>query len=131
MTSQTITDDTLAGVAETYLNALLDSADVDTIGVSNWWPRATTALQAAAASSSNLREMTSTATRKLQVETLSKTSAEKVKTVATTVEDPDVFRRFARIVERDALFIAAMVRLTRTEKRAKKQTETLDLEPTF
>ena len=117
-----IDDGALADLAVDLLDAILSAADVDTIGVSNWWDRATNALLTGAATGTCVREVVTRMAGKLQI-----TSAFPERVTATIVRvgdalaDPEVFGRWRRIAERDAVYIAALVRLRRSERREKKQ----------
>lgn len=119
-----VTDDDLAVVAEDFLDALLSAASVDVIGVANWWPRATSALTAAAARATCVREMVTVAAGKLQVDTLPEPPARAVARVEAMLADPVVFDRWRRIAERDAVYVAAMVRLRRADARQSKPSRT-------
>lgn len=115
------TDDHLVDVAVDLLDAVLASADVEVIGVSNWWDRATSALKTGAATGTDVRSVVTRMAGKLQVETLSEPSARAVRATAALLADPVVFRRWAQLADRDAVYIAAMVRLRRADRRAAKQ----------
>lgn len=130
MTSQTATpdrptalppdtpDDVLAGVAETFLDAMLSSADVSVIGVSSWWDRATSALETGCAVGDGVRAVTARVAKKLQVGVLSRETAAVVDRVAVQLTDPAVFARWRYLAARDAVYVAAMVRLRRDERSA-------------
>lgn len=101
-----------------WQSALLDSADTDTIGVSNWWGRAQAALTTAAASATTYAQAVSTACHKLQIDVLAEKSA---RTIAEL--EPQIAPRLAEWTElctRDAIYITAMTRVERTNKRATK-----------
>lgn len=119
-----VPDDVLAVVAEDMLDAMLGAADVATIGVAHWWPRATTALTAAAARATSIRDMVTVMSGKLQVATLPEHTGRTVAGIEAALADPVTFARWRRIAERDAVYIAAMVRLRRADKRADKATKT-------
>jgi hypothetical protein len=115
--TQDVPDDRLAELVEEYLDAVLDSASVDVIGVSNWWPRAVNALTTSAARATCLRDMVTTCVGKMQIETLTDRSAKKIMRLERQIADPVVFSRWRRIAERDAIYVAAMVRLARADRR--------------
>lgn len=118
------TDDQLADAAVDLLDAILGSADPQVIGPSNWWPRATSALQTAAARATCVRDFTTTAAAKLQVEALTEATAHRVKASLDLLSDPGVFARWRLIAERDAVYIAAMTRLKRADRRTTKPATT-------
>lgn len=111
------TDDQLIDHATDFLDAMLRSADVSVIGVSRWWDRAKTALETGCFAGSNLREVTTRVAKKLQIETLQLETAETVERLAVALRDPDVFARWRRLAARDAVFVAAMVRLRRDDRK--------------
>lgn len=133
-----VDDDALAVLAEDFLDSILSAASVDVIGVANWWPRATSALTAAAARATCLRDMVTVTTSKLQVETLPEAAGRQITRLEGLLADPGVFARWRRICERDAVYVAAMVRLRRADNRAAKKPKpvvakaaVIDEEPMF
>lgn len=110
----------LYGIAEDFLDALLDSADVDRIGKTNWWERARTALEISAGSSDTWHQCVARAARRMQIESPSEALSDTTARLATHLNDPAVFRRWARLAERDALAITALVRERRTSRRKTK-----------
>lgn len=113
----------LTDVSVELVNALLDSADVGTIGVSNWWARAQTALETAAAGGESAAHAVTIAARKLQIDTLGKESAETVARVAPLI-DAD-YPAWAETVAREAVYIVALARVARDERKQKRKQETL------
>lgn len=97
------------------LNALLDSADVQTIGVANWWPRAATALETAAAGGESAAHAVTIAARKLQIETLTRDASETVARVAPLI-DAD-YPGWSETVAREAVYIVALARVSREERK--------------
>lgn len=135
-----VPDDILARTAEDFLDALLSAASVDVIGVSNWWDRATSALTAAAARAATVRDMVTVTTDKLQVGTLPEATMREVVRIEGLLAAPAVFARWRRIAERDAVYVAGMVRLRRADKRETRKAKAkpaataaslLPEEPTF
>lgn len=116
-----MTDLTNASVE--LVNALLDSADVHTIGVPNWWPRATTALETAAAGAESAAHAVTIASRKLQIDTLSKESAVTVARVAPII-DAD-YQAWVQTVAREAVYIVALARVAREERKQRRAQKTL------
>lgn len=111
------TDLELHRFAERFLDALLDSADVRTIGVARWWERAKTGLETAAASSTSWRQCVAKAGRKMQIDTYTASSAATIAALAEDLDDPAAFSRWRTLATRDALTITAMVRHQRTARR--------------
>lgn len=111
------TDLDLHRLAERFLDALLDSADVNRIGVARWWERAKTALETAAASSTTFRQAAAKAGRKMEVDTFTAGSSAAIAELATVLDSPDVFARWRTLATRDALVITAMVRDQRAARR--------------
>lgn len=103
----------------TLLSALLDSADVTTIGVSHWWDRATSALTTAAAGGSDAAHAVEIACRKLQIETLSAPSARTVVQLVPLIDQG--FEDWAATVAREAVYLVALTRVTRDEARKAKK----------
>ena len=115
----------LTQVSIDLTNALLDSADVKTIGVSNWWGRAQTALETAAAGAENAGHAVTIAARKLQIDTLSKASAETIARVSPIIDEH--WQEWAQNVARESVYIVALARVAREERKKKRQQETLTL----
>jgi len=113
------TDLDLHRAAERFLYALLDSADVNRIGVARWWERAKTALETAAASSTSWRQCVARAGKKMEVDAFSASSSATIADLSTILDDPQVFARWRTLATRDALTITALVRHQRTARRAK------------
>lgn len=118
--SPALTDDQLIDHAVAFLDAMLRSADVSVIGVTRWWDRAKSALETGCFAGSNVREVTTRVAKKLQIETLQLETAETVDRLAGTLRDPDVFARWRRLAARDAVFVAAMVRIRREDRKAER-----------
>jgi hypothetical protein len=112
-----VTDDQLIDYAVDFLDAMLRSADVAVIGVNRWWDRAKTALETGCYAGSNVREVTTRVARKLQIDTLQIETAEQIDRLAQALRDPDLFARWRRLAARDAVFVAAMVRLRRDDRK--------------
>lgn len=115
------TDDDLQALAEQFVDALLSSADVGTIGATHWWDRAKTALETGAASSTTWPQCVSRAARKLQIETLSGDSAKTIATMGTILTDPAAYTRWARLAARDAIYTVAIVRAQRDTCRTARK----------
>lgn len=120
----------LYGMAEDFLDALLSAADVDTIGATNWWERAKTALETAAAASDSWRQCAAKAAQKLQIDAPDERLSHTVARLAGVLDNPAAYRRWARLAERDALSITAMVRERRTARRNSKTDKTNKMKET-
>lgn len=105
-----------------WVSALLDSAIVADIGVANWWARAKSALETAAASADTYPQAVAAACRKLQIDTLTARSAQTL-TGPGSLEDAIAPRldEWRTLAQRDAVYIVALTQIERTEKRGKKQ----------
>lgn len=110
--------DTLLDATRQWLSALLDSADVDTIGAAHWWDRASAALQAAAAGATTLAQATTIAATKLQVDVLGE-SASRIVTGLAEVIDP-AYTEWADRVAAEHVYMVALVRVERAARRAQK-----------
>lgn len=106
--------DDLAGLAVDFLDALLSSADVTTIGVNNWWDRATAALSTALAAASGYGEAVTIAAGKLQIGVISPLSAGRLRDLQALIGP--VFETWRSETERDLVYIVALTRLKRAER---------------
>jgi hypothetical protein len=111
------TDLELHRVAETFLLAMMSSANVDRIGVARWWDRARTSLETGAACSTSWREMVSKVGRKLLIDSLNEDAAITVAGFNTMLDDPATFARFREICARNALTFPAKVRQQKVADR--------------
>lgn len=101
-----------------WLNAILDSASTDTIGVSNWWPRATAALETAA-TASTYGEAVTIACRKLQIESLLVKSSEPLASLESSIGAN--LDDWQQLVSAEAPYLIALTRITRkTRKETQK-----------
>lgn len=117
MTAPTDSPD-LAAASVTWLTALLDSANVEIIGVSHWWPRATTALATAAETSESYGHAVDLAAGKLQINVLTAASAR-----ALAALEPVIGPRLAEwrtIARTEAVYIVALCRIARKARAAGK-----------
>jgi hypothetical protein len=99
------------------MDSLLNSADVNRIGVARWWERAKTALETAAAASTSFRQCASKAGKKMEVDVYTAESSATIARLAEALDNPDTFNRWRTLATRDALTITAMVRTQRTNRR--------------
>lgn len=113
-------EDELIDASVEWLSALLDSARVANIGVANWWPRARSALETAAASADTYSHAVSVACRKLQVDNIPTTVATKLFGPGS-VEDliSQRFDEWRLLAQRDAISITALTQIARAEKRTR------------
>jgi len=109
-----LSDDDLTDIAEALVLAVMRSASTDTIRAIDWWPRARSALQVAAAQAESWPHMISKMGQKLQIEAFQAMSS---KTIAQIRVPNDAFPRFREICQRDSLFIVAMAQATRDRQK--------------
>ena len=119
-----IPDDALADLAVDFLDAMLSSADVSVIGVTHWWDRAKSALETGCAVGDGIRAVTARVAKKLQIETLSRDTSEQIAVIAGALTDRALFERWRYLAARDAVYVTAMVRLRRDERRAARPAPT-------
>lgn len=112
------TPNNLQDATVTWLSALLDSASVDTIGVKNWWDRATAAL-ATAATADTYGEATATAARKLQIDTLTARTAATVTQLETTITAD--YPAWQHLAATETPYLIALTRITRQNTRTKTE----------
>jgi hypothetical protein len=113
-------DEQLHQLAEQFLHALLNSADVNRIGVARWWERAKTALETGAAASTSFRQCAARAGKKMEIDVYSEQSADTIAQLATVLNTPETFTRWRTLATRDALTTTAMVRSQRAATRRSK-----------
>lgn len=101
--------------------AVMRSASTDKIRPIDWWTRARTALEAAAATAETYPHLVSEMARHLQIEAFTARSSRSISEVESPfLLDPNLFPSFARVVERDAPYIVAMAQMKRAEEREEK-----------
>lgn len=114
-------DLTTLGVA--LVLAMMRSASSDEIDPRDWWTRAKTALETAAAEASEWPALISAMGRELQIPSLQLDSINSISLLGKQV-GPD-FRRFRASLRRDALYLVAMARMQRQEEREAKKEKSL------
>lgn len=108
-------DESLEQVAARFVLAMMSSVDHDRINPRDWWDRAKSALETSAACAESFPQMVSRAGAKLQIASLSaKSGVDLAKIEVRVAGDWESFRS---ICERDALYLVALARLERDEKR--------------
>lgn len=111
-------------LAVDLLDAVLSCADVDLIGKSHWWDRARTALETAA-TGTDYPEIVAKICQKLQItQALSEQSSATVAAIGEHLTD-DRLPAWRERCQRDAVYLVALTRIKRTDKRTKKNQETL------
>lgn len=106
--------DTLTETGARFVNAMLDSRG--DIG-SDFWTRARTALETAA-TATGFGEMVSRCARKLECHgALSAETTGVIGDLAGQLADPAVFGAFAELCRRDAVFVTAVARMRRDERK--------------
>jgi hypothetical protein len=104
-----------------FLNALLDSADPDVLGRS-YWDRARSAFETGC-SAASYSEAVSKTTAKLEIHgALSADSTEAVAGLAAYLSAPAVFGAWSRECSRDAVYVTALARIARDERREAAKT---------
>lgn len=100
------------------LNAMLDAADPDVIGVKNWWDRAQAALQTGASAAVDFPAMVSTMARKLTITwALPKEVAAEVGRLRGELADPVLMAAFRDHCRSNAVYVTALARLERDRRR--------------
>lgn len=101
--------------------AVMRSASTDKIRPIDWWTRARTALEAAAATAETYSHMVSEMARHLQIDSYSAASSRSISEIGTPFRvTPGDFAPFARVAERDAPYIVAMAQMQRAEEREER-----------
>lgn len=108
----------LPELAVRFLDALLDSASVDLIGVANWWLRATSALRVAA-SAQSYGHAVSAAAGKLQIDVLSAGSSKALAGLEASIA-PE-FGQWCAVADREAEYVVALARLARSSRSAARK----------
>lgn len=101
------------------LDAALSSASVDVIGVAHWWDRATSALQAAAGAGDSWPRVCSTLARKLQIDVYQDRDARTLAQLGGRL-DPADLGRWCYLAQRDAVYLVAMCRIQRDDRRTRR-----------
>lgn len=115
----------LSDCAVRFLDALLTSADVETIGAMAWWDTARTALETAAASSTRYSEMVATAARKLRISgALSAASSREITALGLVLGDDQAFGAWRELAQSDAVYITALTRMVRKDRQSARNPET-------
>jgi hypothetical protein len=128
MSTQTMTDDELEDRASKVLLAAMESASTRRIDPKKWWVRGRAALVVAAAAAETWAHFVSMLGEKLEIDSYNAKSVEGISALAGGMEDPVLFRRFRRLVERDALYIVVMARTMRAQQGAKEEEEEKEVE---
>lgn len=120
-TTPTLPDlDPLTQATIDLASAVLDSADIEVIGKSDWYSRAQAALETAAAGSQSTAEAVTTMGRKLQIYgALDARSSETVTRVAPVIDAH--WNEWVEKVARESTYLIALTRMTRNARRATKK----------
>lgn len=112
----------LVDLAVAFLDTMLDSADVDTIGRTAWWDRARTALETGTATGTVFSEVVSAAARKLQIDgAFSQRTSIAINRLTQQLSDPRVFGDWRELCQRDAVYITALTRVLRGTRSKEKK----------
>lgn len=105
------------------LNAMLDAADPDVIGVKHWWNRAQTALETGAAAAVDFPAMVSTMARKLTInQALPPRTAAEVGRLREELDEPGLMAAFRDHCRSNAVFVTALTRIDRDTRRETRKT---------
>lgn len=105
-----------------FLDAVLSSMSTDQISPKDWWTRAASGLEAAAASADDFAQMTSKAAKKLQIDAYNESSSVNISELNSEFEnDFEAFQAFRSVCQRDAIYITAIARAERTAKKKTKE----------
>lgn len=116
-----MTDDEKLRAGIDLVRAMMGSASTDKIRRIEWWSRAKTALETAAASAGSYGSMVSTMGRKLQIDVTATCTGEAVARVGLAVAaDFEAFRRYC---EREALYIVAICQAESKERKSEWEIE--------
>lgn len=108
----------LISLAVRFLNAMLDSADVEVIGTANWWDRARTALETGAATGTAFSEVVSKTADKLQITgAFSASTSEEINQLTAELADPNVFDAWRAWCQDNAVYATAITRVHRQARR--------------
>lgn len=119
--SPPLSDGDLADLAVRALDAALSSASIDTIGVSSWWDRATSALVSAGAAGSSWTRVCSTLARKLQIEVYGERDARALAEIGRRLDGAEALGRWCYLAQRDAPYLVAMTRIVRADRTASRK----------
>lgn len=98
--------------------AMMASASTERIRPVDWWTRAKSALETAAASCQDYPSLVSIMGRKLQIDATTKESSAELARIEAAVRLE--FERFRRVCERQALYIVALAQDARAVARAER-----------
>lgn len=102
-----------------WLDAVLSSASTDVVGVANWWDRARTAVETAAAGAEHYPHACAIAARKLQIDTYSSESSEKLTALAEAITPR--FEEWRQLCTRDAIYAVALLRVRRSTRNTTRK----------
>lgn len=108
--------DSLVDATVRLVSAILDSADIDLIGRAEWYSRAQSALEAAAAGSENAAQAVTTMCRKMQVDALGRDAAHAVTGLAPALDA--AWGEWVEKVSREAPYLIALTRVHRSTRKA-------------
>lgn len=111
-----MTDDKMMLAGKALVQTMMRSASIAKIRPIDWWSRARTALEGAARSSNRYSELVSKMASKLQIDSVSATTAQDLAFLADEVPAAD-FPTFRRFLEREAIYVVAMAQADAKEKK--------------
>lgn len=101
--------------------ALMKSASTDDISPKEWWTRATTALETAAAAADDWAAFVTKACKKLQIDTLVEESSVQLVELAETYSDAARFEQIRAFMQRDAIYVTAVHRAQKAKEKADRK----------
>lgn len=115
-----LTDEMLSELATEFVLAMMASASTDHIRPIDWWERARTALELSAAASANRREMVTRFARRIHAHTLTAATTDRLSCLSS-IDDPALFARFRRVVQRESTYIVGFAQQRRADERAEAE----------
>jgi|SRR5688572_1816096 len=98
--------------------AMMRSASTDKIRPIDWWTRARSALETAAATADSFAQLVAVMGRKLQIDATAESTSKEISSLAETLTASGDFERFRHLCETQALYVVAIAQGRRAEQRA-------------
>lgn len=115
-----MSDEVAMGASVRLVLAMMRSASTDKIRPIDWWTRAKSALETAAASASDLSQMVAVMGRKLQIDATSSETSKEICSLAELVGGD--FEAVRRLCEEQSLYVVAIAQGQRQEQRERRAT---------
>lgn len=109
----------------TFVDLMMSCASSDRLGVTNFWPRAQSALVTGASTERRWSGIISRTAAKLEIEDggIYEREAAELAMLGERLADPDTLARWCELVTSDAVYIVAMCRIRRTARKAAAPTK--------